>query len=1251
MSEPSAVRPGETDRNLLFGVLALQTDLIDAGQFAEICAAWAARKHVALAELLVERRWITPADRADVERLLQRKLRKHGGDARASLGEVAGAAVRQSLTSLEDAAIQASLRSLPSVPAGALATADDKAWNWMAADTAPPGPASSPSEDALGDPRQRYTLTRLHAKGGLGQVWLARDRNLGRDVALKEMQAATAQNRQAWVRFVEEARITGQLEHPGIVPVYELARRSDNAPPFYTMRFIRGRTLSKAIRAYFEKQAQGQAGPLERNALLNVFVAVCNAVAYAHARGVVHRDLKGDNVVLGDFGEVSVLDWGLAKVVGRAEDAGEVPGLFLHSQAPRGETLQGEVMGTPPYMAPEQADGRVDQIDQRTDVYSLGAILYEILTGRPPFTGEVKDVLRRVREEEPARPRQVRPGVPPALEAVCMRALAKKPVDRYASAGELAAEVQRWLADEPVAAYREPWAARLGRWARRHRPWVAAAVALLVTSLVGLALGLWAVRAEQRRTAAERDLARANLDLAKKAVDDCFLLATEHPLLQGENMRRVRRLLLEKALPSYEGFQEQRQDDPAIQAGLAHNYSRLASIRGEIERKADALEAYRQALALYEKLAMAHPNVSQYQYDLAVTHNALGILQDALGQSAEALQSHQRAQALLERLAAAYPDDPQYQYDLAMNQSGLGNLQRNTGQPAAALKSYALARALCEQLVAAHPDVPKYQSGVAITSNNLANVQADTGDRAAALESYEKARALQERLVAGHPGVTTYQTDLAVTYNNLATVQKALGQSVRALESFARALALRQKLADTYPEVTEYQSALSATYNNLGILQRATGQTADALKSYERARDLREKLATAHPEVAEYQRDLAGTCNNLGNLHSDLGQAADALKAFEQARALQERLVAARPEASPYQSELATTYNGLANLHRHTDKAAARKYYEQARALQEKLVAAHPQAPDYQSELATTCNNLGVLQAATDPAAALRLYERARALQEQLVAAHPEAFAYQNQLARTYNNLGLLQSATDQPEAALKSFEQARALGEKLTAASPAVPEYQMELVRTYFSLGIYGAGTGQPEEALVSYGKAISVLQALRQREPNDPLAWQFLGGAHQGRAEALTQLGRHAQALEEWDRALAFKTGSARDELRLHRAFTLARLGEHARAAREADDLSQGKEQTGTTLYNLACVYALSSAAAEPDKAALQYAARAVALLAKAHAVGFFDDPANVAHVKKDSDLDPLRSRDDFQKLVRELDKKNERPAGPER
>jgi eukaryotic-like serine/threonine-protein kinase len=376
-----------------------------------------------------------------------------------------------------------------------------------------------PAPTEVPESGERYTLRHLHAAGGIGEVWLAHDADLDREVALKELRTERARNPALAARFLREARITGQLQHPGIVPVYELVPGTkgpdgEAEPTFYTMRFVQGRTLTEAATAYHARRGAGAAGPLELTGLLNAFVSVCNTVAYAHSRGVIHRDLKGENVVLGDFGEVMVLDWGFAKIKDEDERSNpkDDPQWMDTSFAVRPTAFPseaGQVLGTPAYMAPEQAAGRPDLIDFRTDVYGLGAILHEILTGRPPYTGaSSREVLQKVRESKLARLDTICP-VPPALAAVCARALARDPSARYPSAAELGCEVQHWLADEPVTAYREPAAARLQRWARRHRQLVVGLVVLLATGLVALVVGTFLLEAEQSRTAAVRAQAAA----------------------------------------------------------------------------------------------------------------------------------------------------------------------------------------------------------------------------------------------------------------------------------------------------------------------------------------------------------------------------------------------------------------------------------------------------------------------------------------------------------------------------------------------------------------------------------------------------------------------------------------------------------------------------------------------------------------------------------------------------------------------
>jgi WD40 repeat protein/tRNA A-37 threonylcarbamoyl transferase component Bud32 len=364
----------------------------------------------------------------------------------------------------------------------------------------------------------RFRVLRLHDRGGLGEVYVARDQELNRDVALKRIQDRFADQPLYRARFLFEAEITGGLEHPGIVPVYGLGHYDDGRP-YYAMRFIRGDSLRDAIERFHDAERPGRdpgERALELRKLLGRFIDVCDALEYAHSRGVLHRDLKPGNIMLGKYGETLVVDWGLARPLDRPEAAADMtePPLQPSSGSGLEPTVAGTAIGTPAYMSPEQAAGRLDQLGAASDVYGLGATFYHLLTGQPPVSGEHPGVVyRRVIAGDIPRPRSIRPRIAPALEAICLRAMALNPGDRYGSPRALADDVEHWLADEPVGAYREPWTQRLGRWVRRHRPLVTGAAGLLVAAVVALAIGTALVDAARRNEAK----AHQNAEQARRA--------------------------------------------------------------------------------------------------------------------------------------------------------------------------------------------------------------------------------------------------------------------------------------------------------------------------------------------------------------------------------------------------------------------------------------------------------------------------------------------------------------------------------------------------------------------------------------------------------------------------------------------------------------------------------------------------------------------------------------------------------------
>ncbi len=658
-----------------------------------------------------------------------------------------------------------------------------------------------------------------------------RDTDLGREVALKELRPEQANNPVVWSRFLEEAKITGQLEHPNIVPVHELVRTGEGRKPFYTMRFVKGRTLSEAINGFHHRRVEAKFDPLEFGALLGAFLGVCNAIAYAHSRGVIHRDLKPQNVVLGDYGEVIVLDWGLAKLVERPEET-LTPAVALAPDADRGETVEGQILGTPAYMSPEQAEGRLDSVDRRSDIYGLGAILYEILAGQPPFGGDgIADVLRKVATDAPAPPRSLCPPTPPPLEAVCLKALAKRPADRYASARDLADEVRHYLADEPVSAYPEPAIAKLSRWGRRHRTLVAAASLLLITAVAGLSVGTVLLSQANARTERQRQLAEvsfqkaeANFRKAREAVDEYFTKVSESKLLNVPGLQPLRKDLLESARKYYEQFLRDRGTDRTVRADAAQAWYRLGLIESEVGTEAEAAKRLQQAVAMYEALARDYPGELNYSYRLAIALNDLSNRQYMLGLDSDALRTMQRSIEIRRHVAMENPRVPDGQKGLGTSLMNCGYLLERTGRAAESMPLYNEARDLYERLIRDHPDVADYRHRLSTVFRNIAGLHEKSGRLDEAFKAAGSCRDLLEGVVRDHPEDLNFRYSLAWTMHWIGSFHHfRTDRHAEAIPYYRRAIELLERLVRENPEVRTYPPTLANTYCYLGQVLREAG--------------------------------------------------------------------------------------------------------------------------------------------------------------------------------------------------------------------------------------------------------------------------------------------------------------------------------------------------------------------------------------------------------------------------------------------
>jgi serine/threonine-protein kinase len=502
-------------------------------------------------------------------------------------------------------------------------------------------------------------------------------------------------------------------------------------------------------------------------------------------------------------------------------------------------------------MSPEQAEGRWDCVDRRTDIYGLGAILYEILAGQMPFDGEgTADVLRKVANEPPAPPRSLCPETPPPLEAVCLKALAKWPGDRYASARDLADEVRHYLADEPVTAYPEPALARLARWGRRHRTLVAAAALLLMTAVAGLSVGTVLLsqanaRTEQQRRLAETNFqkAEANFRKAREAVDEYFTKVSQSKLLNVPGLQPLRKELLESARKYYDQFLRDRGTDSTVRAEAAEAWYRLGYIESEVGTEAEAAKDFQEAVAMFEALARDYPGEPRYPYKQAIALNDLGNRQYMLGLDSDALRTYQRGIEINRRVAMDNPRVPDYQKGLGTGLMNCGYLQERTGRAAESMPLYNEARDLYERLISDHPDVADYRYRLSGVFRNIGSLHEKSGRIDEAFKAAGKSRDLLVGVVRDHPEDLNFRYSLAWTMGWIGDFyRQRTDRQAEAIPYYRRAIELLERLVRENPDVRTYPLSLANDYCYLGQVLRQAGQAPEASDVSRKALALFERI-------------------------------------------------------------------------------------------------------------------------------------------------------------------------------------------------------------------------------------------------------------------------------------------------------------------------------------------------------------------------------------------------------------------------
>jgi serine/threonine-protein kinase len=722
----------------------------------------------------------------------------------------------------------------------------------------------------------RFQIMRPHARGGLGQVMVARDLELDREVALKEIHNFHANRPSSRARFVREAEITGRLEHPGIVPVYGLGRHPDGRP-FYAMRLIRGDTLRDLITRYHGPE--GQARPaadrsLELRRLLGHFMTVCNTIAYAHSQGVLHRDLKPSNILIGPYGETLVVDWGLAKMIGSGthETTESQDGKAVDRQEPSlAETRSGPVLGTPIFMSPEQFSGRPDQLGPAIDVYSLGATLYVLLTGKLAFQGiEPARVPEKVKRGDFVPPRQANPDVSPALEAVCLKAMALYRQDRYDSPSALAVDVERWLAGEPVSARREPWTIRARRWVSRHRTLVTATAAAGIMALVGLSA---LVVVQTRATLVERGarkLAEVQSRLAMDAVQQYHTGVNKDLLLQQPEMKELRASLLNGPRAFYLRYRENLERtgnlDSDARAELAKASIRLGEIANDLGSVDEAERNFRQALNLLPDLIQEQPRNLSFRLWACKIPMWLGEAHAHAGRTDEAELELQRGLAQSVDLATNFPFDEPYRGLVIDCQMYLGNLHALSGKFDQAEADYQRVLKRLAEFEDQYGMTTGSREEHARCLSNLGRVYETKGRYNRAERSYREAREIRERLAHENPDSIHDQEDLASSFDELAQLEDLSRRYDRAIKYYGDALKIRERLARDNTNIAFVRSGLAKSWNHLALDNYRLGRFDQASQAYHTAATILQRLLEENPTQIETRDELFRTHLGLGDM-------------------------------------------------------------------------------------------------------------------------------------------------------------------------------------------------------------------------------------------------------------------------------------------------------------------------------------------------------------------------------------------------
>lgn len=776
----------------------------------------------------------------------------------------------------------------------------------------------------------RYKIEKLHARGGLGDVSIATDLELNRQVAFKEIQARFSSDAISRERFIVEAQITGGLEHPGIVPVYGLGLFEDGRP-FYAMRFIRGSSMKAAIDEFHatmdsKTQTSGKYLSLEFRQLLGRFISVCHAIEFAHSKGVVHLDIKPANIMLGEFGETLVVDWGLARSFNKScVEGGSISEETLSRS---GSSNSDSIAGTPAFMSPEQAKGDSPAIGASSDIYSLGASLYYLLLGQTAFDQkDLPSLLRAVIRGEFREPHRVSRHVPRSLNAICLKAMAAPPNERFSSARQLAHELERYMADEPSSVYREPLISRVRRWIRRHQAIASTTGMGVLATVVFLAIFSTALGAKNAKlnelnrsldTAltqlgeTNRDLETINADLvrangrervarlqansdrAEAIKQSSFVLSTlaavvidlQAAIEQLPGGDSVRLLLLQTAMTKLTEISNDYLDHASVDRTTVIALGDLGDLAQKLgsdgfenalpEEDTTALTGleladrfYRRALEISLDLIAEQPSDREYRRLLSVCYFKRGEIANLTGRFDEAHEMITSAHSIREELLAEFPTDTMIQYHYGFSCFQVGDMAMNAGKLEEALEHFregvdVLRQAKVDLTDPDFSDDVNWHLSQLLSSEGLALFRLERITEAE--KAFEEALAIRETLRTHVITDTRIESELAVSLVTLGDIRMANRDATAALDFYERSLGTRLHLHEQEPRNRIFARDVAISLDRKGQALLALKRIDDAEVALSDSVSRFESLLVDEPQSVELQQMRAMGASALGDL-------------------------------------------------------------------------------------------------------------------------------------------------------------------------------------------------------------------------------------------------------------------------------------------------------------------------------------------------------------------------------------------------